>query len=212
MYQKVEDETSKKAIQMLLDETTTNRYISYKKQDTKSNVLDYCSCTNQPNPLFEEEKALHADNSIQIVQQDQPDLKMISSQQIPDPLLSSKQSQLNISPMSFQTQEILQAINSPNQILVKSKPKFEPNSVYSDARKQSNRGSQFRGVSRNGKKWQVMIMGKSKKQYIGAIEDESEAALIYDWHAICILGKNEFLVYEGPFNENIRGIPVSSKI
>jgi hypothetical protein len=29
-----------------------------------------------------------------------------------------------------------------------------------------------------------MIMGKSKKQYIGAIEDESEAALIYDWHAI----------------------------
>ncbi len=30
----------------------------------------------------------------------------------------------------------------------------------------------------------VMIMGKSKKQYIGAIEDESEAAQIYDWHAI----------------------------
>jgi len=29
-----------------------------------------------------------------------------------------------------------------------------------------------------------MIMGKSKKQYIGAIEDEFEAALIYDWHAV----------------------------
>ena len=27
-------------------------------------------------------------------------------------------------------------------------------------------------------------MGRNKKQYIGAIEDESEAALIYDWHAI----------------------------
>jgi hypothetical protein len=27
-------------------------------------------------------------------------------------------------------------------------------------------------------------MGKHKKQYIGAVEDESEAALIYDWHAI----------------------------
>jgi hypothetical protein len=33
-----------------------------------------------------------------------------------------------------------------------------------------------------------MIMGKSKKQYIGAIEDESEAALIYDWHAIATNG------------------------
>ena len=33
-----------------------------------------------------------------------------------------------------------------------------------------------------------MIMGKSKKQYIGAIEDESEAAQIYDWHAIVTQG------------------------
>ena len=27
-------------------------------------------------------------------------------------------------------------------------------------------------------------MGKHKKYYIGAVEDESEAALIYDWNAI----------------------------
>jgi hypothetical protein len=33
-----------------------------------------------------------------------------------------------------------------------------------------------------------MIMGKSKKQYIGAIEDEAEAAQIYDWHAIVTQG------------------------
>ncbi len=33
-----------------------------------------------------------------------------------------------------------------------------------------------------------MIMGKNKKQYIGAIENEAEAALIYDWHAIITLG------------------------
>jgi hypothetical protein len=26
-----------------------------------------------------------------------------------------------------------------------------------------SRGSRYRGVSRNGKKWQVMIMGKNKK-------------------------------------------------
>ena len=33
-----------------------------------------------------------------------------------------------------------------------------------------------------------MIMGKNKKQYIGAIEDEKIAALIYDWHAIVTSG------------------------
>ncbi len=33
-----------------------------------------------------------------------------------------------------------------------------------------------------------MIMGKNKKQYIGAIEEESEAAIIYDWHAIITSG------------------------
>jgi hypothetical protein len=33
-----------------------------------------------------------------------------------------------------------------------------------------------------------MIMGKSRKQYIGAIEDEAEAAQIYDWHAIVTQG------------------------
>lgn len=27
-------------------------------------------------------------------------------------------------------------------------------------------------------------MGHSRKQYIGAIENEAEAAQIYDWHAI----------------------------
>lgn len=31
-------------------------------------------------------------------------------------------------------------------------------------------------------------MGKSKKQYIGAIEDEKEAAQTYDWHAIMMQG------------------------
>ena len=31
-------------------------------------------------------------------------------------------------------------------------------------------------------------MGKSKKQYIGAIEEERDAAQIYDWHAIVTQG------------------------
>ena len=31
-------------------------------------------------------------------------------------------------------------------------------------------------------------MGRNKKQYIGAIIDEKEAAQIYDWHAIVSQG------------------------
>ena len=41
----------------------------------------------------------------------------------------------------------------------------------------------------------VMIMGKNKKQYIGAIEDESEAAQIYDWHAIVTQGIRVSYIY-----------------
>lgn len=53
----------------------------------------------------------------------------------------------------------------------------------------SSRGSSYRGVSKNGKKWQViyinlskilkyqvMIIGNQKKYYIGAIVNEELAA------------------------------------
>jgi len=46
------------------------------------------------------------------------------------------------------------------------------------------RGSQYRGVSKNKSKWQVMIMGNFKKMYFGAIENEADAALFYDKLAI----------------------------
>ena len=38
-------------------------------------------------------------------------------------------------------------------------------------------------------------MGKSRKQYIGAIEDEGEAAQIYDWHAIVTQGIRVILAF-----------------
>jgi len=45
-------------------------------------------------------------------------------------------------------------------------------------------GSQYRGVSKNKLKWQVMIMGNFKKFYIGGIKTELEAARLYDKLAI----------------------------
>lgn len=48
----------------------------------------------------------------------------------------------------------------------------------------SKRGSRYRGVSRNGKKWQVQLLGKLRKRYIGSIGSEASAAKIYDHYAI----------------------------
>eukprot|EP00347_Sterkiella_histriomuscorum_P024328 403331510 len=65
---------------------------------------------------------------------------------------------------------------SQDQVVIQSKLK----------RKQtkSTRGSQYRGVSKNGKKWQVQLLGNLKKHYIGSISTELKAAKIYDRHAI----------------------------
>jgi hypothetical protein len=52
----------------------------------------------------------------------------------------------------------------------------------------SDRGSQYRGVSKNGKKWQVQLLGNLKKHYIGSIISEERAARIYDRHAILTHG------------------------
>lgn len=52
--------------------------------------------------------------------------------------------------------EILMAVSIGKQMLIKKKAKYDPeDESLNDRRKNSNRGSQFRGVSRNGKKWQV---------------------------------------------------------
>ena len=42
------------------------------------------------------------------------------------------------------------------------------------------RGSKYRGVSRNGSQWQVLIMVEKKKRYVGSFSNEEEAARAYD--------------------------------
>jgi len=43
-----------------------------------------------------------------------------------------------------------------------------------------HRGSTFRGVSKNGKAWQIMMMIDQEKIYLGTMEDPEKAALLYD--------------------------------
>ena len=65
-------------------------------------------------------------------------------------------------------------------MLVESKNK----SIFLQTR--SQRGSKFRGVSKNGSKWQVMIVRGEIKKYIGAVENEETAARFYDKYALII--------------------------
>ena len=46
------------------------------------------------------------------------------------------------------------------------------------------RGSKYRGVSRNGKTWQVLIMINRNKNYIGNFKSEEEAGKAYDEYAM----------------------------
>ena len=46
------------------------------------------------------------------------------------------------------------------------------------------RGSKYRGVSRNGKTWQVLIMINRNKNYIGNFKSEEDAAKAYDEFAM----------------------------
>ena len=78
-----------------------------------------------------------------------------------------------------------------DSIILKASPK-----KHSSNSKLSN----FRGVSNNGRKWQVMIMGFAKKIYFGGISNEHEASIKYDKYAILMHGlevryTSNFIIY-----------------
>lgn len=46
------------------------------------------------------------------------------------------------------------------------------------------RGSRFRGISKNGNSWQILLMVNRKKKYLGTLPTEELAAKFYDKVAI----------------------------
>ena len=62
-----------------------------------------------------------------------------------------------------------------NEVIIKGAPKVNHGRFH-----MQYRGSIYRGVSRNGKSWQVLIMIDSEKIYLCTTEDPQLAALLYD--------------------------------
>ncbi len=55
--------------------------------------------------------------------------------------------------------------------------------------KEKSRSSKYRGVSKTGNRWQVLLMHE-KRYYYGSYNDEITAAKVYDKYAIRHFGKN----------------------
>ena len=65
-----------------------------------------------------------------------------------------------------------------NKCLIKTKTKKE------DIMKEKKRKSLYRGVSRNGNKWQTIISFNKKIEYLGVYPTEEIAARVYDIFSI----------------------------
>ena len=78
---------------------------------------------------------------------------------------------------------------SSNDVNIEENDSKENEKYTEDKTKRGKRGSKYRGVSKNGNQWQVLIMVNKKKRYIGNYKTEDEAASSYDIVAIQNHGK-----------------------
>lgn len=76
--------------------------------------------------------------------------------------------------------EILSTVNKFQSKLETTLIDAKPKKMHDNMSENKFRGSKYRGVSKNKSKWQMMIMINQKKVYIGAIQNELDAAKYYD--------------------------------
>jgi len=63
----------------------------------------------------------------------------------------------------------------PNDYVVKPYSK-----VFKGDEVRNFRGSKFRGISKNGNSWQILVMINRQKKYLGTLPSEEQAARFYD--------------------------------
>ena len=103
---------------------------------------------------------------------------------------------------SFTSENSTQNESEEKQKIFSIKKVFDKTAeAKKEKNKRYHRGSKFRGVSRNGGKWQVLIMINRQKTYFGNYDTEEEAARAYDQVAIKYhkeKARTNF-IYEGVF-------------
>ena len=82
---------------------------------------------------------------------------------------------------------LMHSINKNINIRINNKEKSstkKSKNIHKKKFKFNSRSSKYRGVSKNGNKWQVHIMINKKNNYIGIYDSEEIAAKIYDRESI----------------------------
>lgn len=64
---------------------------------------------------------------------------------------------------------------NPNEIVIKPYTK-----IFKGSDTNNFRGSKFRGISKNGNSWQILVMINRQKKYLGTLPTEEQAARFYD--------------------------------
>ena len=79
-------------------------------------------------------------------------------------------------------------VKKNNKLIYMNKNLIKPKKKISIIGNQKRRSSFYRGVSKNGNKWQVIIFFNGKPRYIGNYDSQEIAARIYDIISIKKLG------------------------
>ena len=141
-----------------------NEILGYNGVGTPSSYVNYNSTNsflrNQENEVHDSTDSTR----IKSVSSTVEDLKQTSKSQKCLPIMEK------IRLMEQMLEEI-----DDSKVIITGKPKNKAQKI-----KTSNRHSQYRGVSLNGKKYQVMIIGSIKKKYFGGFSCEKDAAILYD--------------------------------
>lgn len=145
-----------------------------------ADCVSYLQPFNQAASLFDHSNSLDSTHSSGVVNQPKKsDLDEL-------PICIMKNNKVVFAKASFQ--------NGKKQSLLKKQVAFA---------NKGQRGSKFRGVSKNGNQWQVLIMVKKRKNYFGTYDTEYHAARVYDLVAIQNYGnraKTNFLYSQTEIN------------
>ena len=136
-----------------------------------SNIYNYYTGINNINPKTFQNENYFESNDFSQIPHPEKIIRTIKNKKVV--YCQGDFNSINQYPQNY----ILNEIRASNKISINNKEK-EIN------KNRGLRGSKYRGVSKNGNQWQVLIMKKKKKKYIGNYKNEEEAASSYDIVAI----------------------------